>query len=172
MYEFRPQRTNNRAQKLIMLLFLGAAALFVLTIPLEGLPFLWAIQLVAIVSLVAAIFLVTRYMTKAYEYAVSEEDGGADLTVVEVSSRGRRRITVCRVSCSGITGVKLVEGKDESLRAMRKTGRKIYDYRPDISPDRYLMVETSEGGEELCLLFAYDEQFLRILETYCNGQNI
>ena len=171
MYEFRPQRTNNRAQNLIILLFVGAAALFGLTFLLREFPFLWAIQLFAMLLVVAAIFLVTRYLMKAYEYAVIPSEGGADLTVTEVSAGGKRRITVCRISLSGIESVTVVEGSDERIRARRRAG-KIYDYRPDVSPDRSLMAVAKEGGEELCILFAYGEEFLRILETYTNGRNI
>lgn len=172
MYEFKPQRTNNKAQKLIMLFFMGAAALFLVTLPLEGVPFLWVIQLLAILLLVAAVFLVTRYVTKTYEYAVEPTDGGADLTVTEVSSGGRRRITVCRISLSGIESARVVEGKDEELSAIRKARRKIFDYRLDIAPEKSILAVANESGEEYILLFAYDEEFLSILERNENERDI
>lgn len=172
MYEFRPQRTNNKAQKLIILLFAGAAVLFLLTVPLDGLPFLWVIQLLALIMLVAAIFLVTRYVTKTYEYAVTSAEGDADLTVTEISSGGKRRITVCRISLSGIVSVRCVDSSDERFRAQRRSGGKIYDYRPDLSPERSVLIEAKEGGEELRILLAYGEDFFDILERNINGRNI
>ena len=164
MYGFRPQRTNNKAQNLIILFFIGAAALFLLSIPLDGFGFVWVVQLLAILLLVAAIFLVTRYVMKSFEYAVEPANGGADLTVTEVSSGGRRRITVCRISLSGIGSIRVIEGADGGAKALRKAGKKIFDYRPELSPERYLLVEAKEGGEEFVLLLAYGEEFLSILE--------
>ena len=168
MYEFRPSRTNNKAQKLIVLFFVGAAALFLLSVPLEGLPFLWVIQLFAILLLVAAVFLVTRYMTKAFEYSISE----GDLTVTEISGGGRRRIAVCRVSLSGIESARVIEGKDEGLRAIRRARKRIFDYRPDISPHKSILAVAREGGEEFLILFAYDEEFLSILRGSVDERNI
>ena len=172
MYEFRPQRTNNRAQNLIILLFAGAAALFLLTFPLKGLPFLWVIQLLAILLLVTAIFLVTRYLTKSYEYALMPDGDGADLTVTEISSGGRRRITVCRISLLSIENIRVVEGNGESVKALHRAGKKVFDYRPDLSPDVWLLIEATEGGEKFALFLAYGEEFLSILENNRNGQNI
>ena len=163
MYEFRPERTNNKAQKLILLFFIGAAALFVLTVPLKGMPFLWVIQLFAIILTVVAVFLVTRYITKTYEYSVEPVEDGADLSVTEVSSGGKRRITVCRISLGGIESARAIEGKDEELAALRKARRKIFDYRPDLAPEKSILVTAREGGEEYLILLAYNEEFLSIL---------
>lgn len=172
MYEFRPQRTNNKAQNLIILFFIGAAALFLLSIPLEGLSFIWVVQLLAILLLVAAIFLVTRYIMKSFEYAIVPTESGTDLTVTEISSGGKRRITVCRISLSGIKKIHVTDGEDDGVKALRKSGKKMYDYRPDILPERYVLIEAKESGEDFVLLLAYGEEFLSILERDGNGQNI
>ncbi len=169
MYEFKPQRTNNKAQKLIILFFIGAAALFLLTVPLKGFPFIWVVQLLAILLLVAAVFLVTRYISKIYEYSIDES---GDLTVTEVSSGGKRRIAVCRISLSGIESARLVDSSDDGVRAIRKARKKIYDYRPDIAPEKSIIAVAREGGEEYIILFAYDEEFLNILRMDEDGQNI
>ena len=172
MYEFKPQRPHDKARKLIVLFFAGAAALFLLTVPLEGVPFLWVIQLLAILLLVVAVFLVTRYVTKTYEYAVEPTDDGADLTVTEISSGGKRRIVVCRISLSGIESVRAIVGKDEELSAIRKARRKIFDYRIDVAPEKSILAVANEGGEEYILLFAYDDEFLSILERNENERDI
>ena len=164
MYEFKPTRTNNKAQNLILLFFIGAAALLIVTVPLKGMPFLWAIQLFAIILLVAAVFLVTRYLTKSYIYTVSDADGQPDLYVTEISSGGKRWITVCRVSLSSIRCARVSEGKDETLAALRKERKRMFDYRPDISPEKSILAVTDEGGEEQLILLAYDEELLKILK--------
>ncbi len=153
MYEIRPERTNKKAQSLIILFFIGAAALLLLSVPLKGMPFLWVIQLFAVVLLCVAVFLVTRYLTKGYIYRI--EDG--DLTVVEISSGGKRQLTVCRVSLSGITESSVLTGK-EGLRAYK--GKRIYDYRPDLLPERSILLVSAEGGEECVILLGYDDRLL------------
>lgn len=172
MYEFKPLRTNDKAQKLIILFFLGSAALLILSVFLKGIPFLWVIQLFAILLAGAAIFLVTRYVTKTYEYAVETVEEGTDLTVTEISSGGKRRITVCRVSLSGISEARAIEGKDDRLEALKREKRRIFDYRPDLLPERSILAVAKEGGQEYVLLLAYGEEFLSILRKDDNERDI
>ena len=164
MYELKPQRTNNKAQSLIILFFAGAAALFLLSVFMKGMPFLWVIQLFAILLLVAAVFIVTRYVTKTFIYSIDVIDGQADLSVTEVSSGGRRQITVCRIGLSSIKSVKVSEGKDETVSLLRKERKRMFDYRPDINPEKSILLVSDEGGDELLILLAYDEELLRILQ--------
>ena len=172
MYEFKPLRSNQKAQKLIILFFAGSAALLILSVFLKGIPFLWVIQLLAILLAGAAVFLVTRYVTKTYEYAVESTEGGGDLTVTEISSGGKRRITVCRVSLSGLCEVRDIEGKDDRLEALKKEKRRIFDYRPDLLPEKSILAVAREGGEEYILLLAYSEEFLSILRKDDNERDI
>ena len=162
MFELRPQRSNKKAESLIILFFVGAAALVLLSVPLKGIPFLWAIQLFAVMLLVASVYLVTRYITKGFIYRIEDTEGGADLTVTEVASGGRRQITVCRVSLSGIR--EAVEDSDgKELKRLRGGQRKIYDYRPDLSPARSIVILSEECGVECVILLAYDERLLELV---------
>ena len=163
MYEFKPPRTNSRAQKLVLLFFIGAAALLLVTVPLKEMPFLWIIQLFAIILLIAAVFLVTRYITRSYIYSIDVIDGRTDLTVTEVSSGGKRQVAVCRIGLSGIESVREIEGKDEELSALRKARKRIFDYRPDLLPEKSILVAAEECGEEFLILLAYDVELLNIL---------
>ena len=95
-----------------------------------------------------------------------------DLTVTEISSGGKRRIVVCRISLSGIESVRAIVGKDEGLSAIRKARRKIFDYRIDVAPEKSILAVANEGGEEYILLFAYDDEFLSILERNENERDI
>jgi hypothetical protein len=163
MYEFKPQRTNDRAQKLVLLFFIGAAALLLVTVPLKGMPFLWIIQLFAVILIVAAVFLVTRYITRSYIYSIDVIDGRTDLTVTEVSSGGKRQIAVCRIGLAGIESVREIDGRDGELAELRKARKRIFDYRPDLLPEKSLLVSAEECGEKLLILLAYDEALLKIL---------
>lgn len=165
MYEITAARTNKKAQGLILLFFIGAVALLIVTVPLRGMPFLWIIQLFAILLLVGAVFLVTRYMARSYIYGIDESESGRDLYVVEVSSGGRRRVTVCRVSLSSIGSVSVSDGKDEAWRALRADKRRLFDYRPDIAPERSILISSDEGGERIGILLGYDEKLEKILDN-------
>ena len=162
MYEIRPQRTNKKAESLIILFFVGAAALLLLSVPLQGIPFLWVIQLFAVMLLVASVYLVTRYITKGFIYRIEEAEGGPDLTVTEVASGGRRQITVCRVSLSGICEV-TADSDGAELKRLRRGRKKIYDYRPDLAPARSIVLLSEECGEECVILLAYDERLFELL---------
>ncbi|MBQ8849020.1 MAG: hypothetical protein IJ011_01650 [Clostridia bacterium] len=165
MYELRPAKTNNKAQRIIFLFFAGAAALLFVTVPLKGMPFIWVIQLLAILLLVAAVFLVTRYVTKGYVYTVADADGNGapDLTVTEVSAGGKKQLTVCRVSLSSIEKAIAIGANDGTLKDLRKEKKRIFDYRPDIEPEKSILAFSNEGGEEIVLLLAFDEGLLRTL---------
>ena len=169
MYEWIPRRTNERAQRAILLLFLAAALLFAVPYLIAGLPFRWVLQLFAIGMLTAAIFLVTRYVSKIFIYRVILcEDGTQDLTVTEANSGARGQITVCRVGLSNILSCRVLdEQKDararEALSALKKKRRKIFDYCADLHPAQCILLSVREGGEELWLLLSYSPELVAAL---------
>ena len=98
MHQWIPQKSNETARNMILLLFCGAFALLALTSLFGDIPFRWAFQTVALLLLTAAIFLVTRYMTKRFTYRIEPDGEDAyDLTVIESSANGKRAVTVCRI---------------------------------------------------------------------------
>ncbi len=171
MLEIIPKKTNKKAQSLIILFFTAAAALFFLTVLLKGIPLLWVFQLIAILLFALAVMLVARYVTKLFIYRIEPTDSaygdteGLDLTVTEANTSGKRRITVCRISLSGIKSVEVLKGEKCSLRDIKKReGRlPIYDYRPDLYPNESILIKTAEGGKEVYLCLAYDEALLKYL---------
>ena len=163
MYEHIPCKTNKKAHYVIIILFAAAALLLLLSYLLEGMPFLWMIQLVAIVFLMAAVLIVTRYISKAYIYRIEESDRGRDLTVTEANSMGKRRITVCRISLSGISECTVIGSKDNTLKEVRKKTPRFYDYRADILPERSILLIATEGGEDFCVCLSYDEELFLML---------
>ena len=163
MYEFKPKRTNDKARNLVILFFIGSAALLLLSIALDGIPFLWVIQLFAVILLAAAVFLVTRYIMRGYIYRIEQTDGGADLTVTEISSGGRRQITVCRISLLGIKSAEAYGADRSKLREYRQKTKKIYDYRVDLAPEKSIALLSEECGESSVILLAFDDRLLEIL---------
>lgn len=163
MFELTPKRTNTTARKMILLFFLGSAALIVTTMLVPTVPFRWIFQLVAVLLLTAGVFLTTRYVTKLFIYRI--QDG--DLTVTEANSNGKRQITVCRVGLSGILSVTEQDtagAAKEQIQALKKKRVKLFDYTVDLEPARSIFVIVSEGGEELALRLSYDEALLALLK--------
>ncbi len=158
MYEIRPPKRNKKAQSLIILFFAGSIALLLLSAVLKGLPFLWVIQLFAILLLVAAVFLITRYLTKGYIYRIAD----GDLTVTEISSGGKRQLTVCRVALASIEECFEYSG-GEGIKKYKGQHKRIFDYRPDLAPDKSILLLTNEGGEEAVILLGCDEGLLQVI---------
>lgn len=162
MYEYSPKRTNTAAQRLILLFFLGAAALILITMLVPTVPFRWVFQLIAIGLLTAAIFLVTRYVTKLFLYRI--ENG--DLTVTEADARGKRQITVCRVSVANIQSLERLDEPnvaDAALSDLKKQKIKLFDYTADLRPADSILLVVREGGEDLAIRLSFDEILFGLL---------
>lgn len=162
MYQVIPKRTNSQASRLILLFFAGAAALMLITMLVPSIPFRWVFQLIALGLLTAAIFLVTRYITKLFFYRI--ENG--DLTVIETDGKGKKQITVCRVGVGNVIRCEHLtrpEQTDAALADLKKRKIKLFDYTVDLRPAESLLVLVVEGGEELAIRLSFDEGLLSIL---------
>ncbi len=166
MYEYIPQKSNRTARRLILLFFAGAAALFLLTVLFPTVPFRWVFQLIALGILTAAIFLVTRYVTKLFIYRIeTASEGEHDLTVTEAAANGKRAVTVCRIGLSHIQSCRIVETAeaDALLKQLKKEHIRLYDYTVDLRPAQSIFLLTDEGGETLALRLSYDTTLFGLL---------
>ena len=169
MHQWIPQKSNETARNMILLLFCGAFALLALTSLFGDIPFRWAFQTVALLLLTAAIFLVTRYMTKRFTYRIEPDGEDAyDLTVIESSANGKRAVTVCRIGLHHVAKASLLDLSDggESLAAwnsFKKGRKKIHDYRVDLRPTVFLLLTVKEGGEELYILLSHEKELSELL---------
>lgn len=157
MYEHIPKRTNNKAFIATFVLFAGAAAMFIFSVTFTEIKPMWPIQLAGVIMLIPAVMLVTRYITRSFMYKTEATDRGTDFTVTEIA--GKRRTVVCRIALASITESRVVlRGKDE-----KKPKARIFDYRPDLLPDKSILIRSNEGGEDIYIFLAYDEALLSIL---------
>lgn len=159
-YEWIAQKTNKTARNLVIVLLVGAFALMLIPAAIPTLPFRWVVQLIALCLMTAGIFITTRYLTKMFFYRIVSDGEALDLTVSEASSNGKRQITVCRVGVAGIHRQVILASLEEEKAersALKKERVKIFDYRPDLRPEKSLLVLVEEGGEELALFLAYEE---------------
>lgn len=161
MYEVYPKKKDGTARNLAAVIFIVAViAMYVSTLP--GLPLRAVVQLFSVALIAFGILLMGRYIFTSYTYAVVLNDEERyDLTVTEIKRRSR--ITVCRISVSGIEKVEVLKkGEKEGLAELKK-GRKVFDYRVDISPAQYCCVLANECGEEVAIKLSYDEKLVSIL---------
>ncbi len=176
MYEWIPKPRNQTARNTIFLLFGGSAALLLVTVAFPQVPFRWGFQLVALGLLTAAVFLVTRYLTKRFIYRIVEDgEGGYDLTVTETASNGKRAVTVCRVGMDHVLSVQrldLSDGGDSLAKwnATKKKRTKIFDYCMELRPTVSALVLVREGGEELLLRLSPEEELIALLEQAARGE--
>ena len=168
MYEWIPQKTNQKARNAVFLLLGGAAALMVFPILFSDLPFRWVVQLLAFVLLTVAIFLVARYTAKAYVYRVlPREDGSRDLTVTELKA-GKTRMIVCRIGLGGIQTRLLADtahaAEAEALLTKGKKARQpFFDYCVDLKPAQSILLVAEEGGERMTIRLSYDPTLFDLL---------
>ena len=165
MYSFSPRRSNKIALLLTTIflitgvVFLGTPAVF------EGMAFAAISQMIGVIFFSLALCLITRFFTKSFVYSIREgDDGSLDLLVTEY--QGKRGITVCRISLSGIEKAVRCTDKATKKEVDREgRARKIYSYLADISPTEYIAIFATECGEPLFIKLAYDERLFEILSS-------
>jgi len=167
MYEYIASSEKRRAPRLILLFFLGGMALMLLPSVLS-VPFQWAFQLVGLCLFTAAVYLVTRYMTKSFLYRVfPDDDGRMDFSVTEL--RGKTRCMVCRIGLADIREAVMVDARSkEEMAEVKKRIKaeklRCYDYCSDLSPTLscYLFVR-EQSGEPLVIRIMPDEKLFKLL---------
>lgn len=175
MYELIPRKTNQTARRLILLLFLGAAAVIVVTMLVPTVPVRWLFQLIAIGLLTGGVFLTTRYVTKLFIYRA---EVGGDLTVSEANANGKRQITVCRVGLSSIRRRTLLDSPcaaRAALDELKANKKKLFDYCVDLQPAESILLTVEEGGETFAIRLSFDPVFFELLsptepETEARGE--
>ena len=161
MYEVFPKKKDSTARNLAAILFIVAViAMYISTLP--GLPLRSLVQLLSVGLIAFGLVIMGRYIFSSYSYAVVRTDeGGCDFIVTEIKRRSR--ITVCRISVSGIESVEVLKkGEGERLAALKK-GRKSFDYRVDMMTDRYCCILANECGEAVAIKISYDERLISLL---------
>lgn len=167
MYEYIPRPEKRRAPGLILLFLLGGLVLMFLPSALS-VPFQSVFQFFGLCLFTAAIFLVTRYMSKSFLYRVfPDDDGQMDFSVTEL--RGKSRCTVCRIGLADIEEARMVDARqkdqlDAVKQKIKAEKRKQYDYCADLNPtiSCFLFVK-EQNGDPLVIRIMPDETLFHIL---------
>ena len=172
MYQWIPKKTNKTAEKVILILLGGAILMFGVTVVFPTIAYRWAYQLIALGMLTLILYLVTRYVTRSYLYRIGENgEGGTDMEIIEKTGNGKRQVTVCRISLTGLVSLVLLDlsdgGKSETLLATRKREKKkIYDYCVNLQPEKSCLLRCFESGEELWIRLEYEPGLWDLLSSH------
>ena len=172
IYEYSPKKDSKKATGVVVILFSLAAGLFLFTM-LLNIPYSWVLQLIAIVALTAAVFIVTRYLAKTFLYSINQNDNNSlDLDVLEITNGGKKQITVCRISIKSITESYQINKTDKDsilteqalIKKAKKDRVKIFNYCPDINPVQYSIIIGEECGEKYLIKLTPDEKLCEYLD--------
>ena len=166
LYEYIPQKSNKKAIGASLILISLAMGLFISTLLFPTLPFRWGVQLLAIIAFVGFVFIISRYVSKKFLYAIVETDEKElDFTVTELTNAGRTKTTVCRLSVKNVEEAYLLDctvpenqQKPKDLKKSAKSnGRKTFNYCPDINPTEICALVGEECNEKYLVLISPDD---------------
>ena len=180
MYTYETVHKNQIATTIAFILTVVAfgAIFFVSANPI---PYASIVQLVAVMLLTVAVYLVTSFSLKAYTYKVDFRTGNGD-TVSDgydfyiIEKRGKRNIMLVRIDLKYLREIK-TETK-ENRKALREEIRskgelaKFYTYCPDLCPKNavwaYFDGVCDGVSGDIAIRFCPDEKLLEILEVFLN----
>ena len=123
--------SNDKARRLATALFLIGMAVFLISMAIEA--YSGIVSTAALVILVFAIMIHTKYIAPVYYYDLTRDyDGNAVFVVRQIT--GKRESTLCRIDLSGLRSV---EREDSATRREHKTpsGYVKYNYSPTLMPE-------------------------------------
>lgn len=151
--------TNRKARTLFFTLLLICAALFVasmLKVPYKGI-----IQLGAVVFLVAAVSVYTRYVSPVYSYEITRDSADTPIFVV-TSAAGKRSTTLARVDLADIRSAERI---DAAARAAYRVpaGVRKYNYVPTLRPESCVCLTLSHLGEQSVIFIECSDEYRDML---------
>lgn len=152
-FTLKPKAQNKKSVYMFIAFMLGAAATVILYMNLE--VYRGMVGLLAMMFIIAAIFMYTRYMAAQYFYDVTLL-GGEPLFVIR-HKLGKRETTMCRVALRDIVSV---ERQDKEKRRTHKTPADYtrYFYSPTLDPEiTYLIIARSRYEKAEITVEANDE---------------
>lgn len=159
MYEYKPQRTNNRARLLVLGLLALAGVSFVTSAAVPKFPFIF--QSLGLLLLLPAIQLLTRFVVTQYLYRIVAFEGGEVDLEIYAYRGGDKMQLVCRVGAEEITALApLGEGNRKPPHNLRR-----YNYCMDLAPASATVLSITNGDGDCEVLFSPDAKMLEILKS-------
>ena len=158
-YKATPQ--NKRAIYLFIAFAIGAVAFTILY--LNMIQYRGLVGFVAMIFIVAAVFMYTRYMAAEYHYDVLVE-GESRLFVVR-HRLGNRETTMCRIDLHSILSVER-QTKEERKAHTTPAEYKKYSYSPTVAPEVTYLITSSSRTEKAEITIEANDEFAATLMRY------
>lgn len=153
--------SNNKAKRLFFIMLLVSAALIAVYVFID--VYKGVIGLAAVVAIVSAVFIYTKYMGAEYFYDLTSDSEGSAVFVVRQTT-GKRTSTLCRLDLWSIVNVERLTAKE---RSTHKTplGMKKYFYLPTLSPESVLLLTAKSEYENAEIFIEASDEFAAMLKS-------
>ncbi len=163
-------KPQNRMAKLISLLcFLIGAVLFSTAANIFKSGAAIA-QLVGILLLTVAIYVVFAYLIRQYTFSVkhneTHEDGvkeAYDLIITE--RKYNKTVKVCHFKLSDITSVRVVDSDNKKPISEDRKNKLRYTYNTEFAPQKSIEISASIDDENYSIIVTYDKDLLHTLKN-------
>lgn len=161
-FAVRPVPKNKNARTLFFVLLGGAAVGMIVSYFMNS--YKGIVQLLALILLVAAVTVYTRYIGSVYSYEVSFDSDGTPIFVVCQLS-GRRRTSLCRVDLADVLSIDALTA--EQYRAYKtEQGVKRYNYTPTLYPPEVHILKVRGRHERADVLLEISAECREALLAY------
>ena len=160
-FTLRPTAQNKKSVYLFIAFVIGAVAAVIVYMNLE--KYRGTVGIVAMMFVVAAIYMYTRYMAAQYFYDVTVI---SDTPLLIIRHKlGRRETTMCRIELSAILSV---ERQTKEDRKNHKTPHDYarYTYSPTLDPEITYLVTSRTRYEKAEITLEANDEFAATLMRY------
>lgn len=160
-FTLRPKPQNKRSVYLFIAFAIGAVAFTILYLTIG--QYRGLVGLVAMMFVVAAVFMYTRYMAAEYYYDVIVSD---DTPIFVIRHKlGRREVTMCRIEMRHIVSIERQTKEDRKAHVTPKEYAR-YTYSPTVDPEITYLIITSSRTEKAEITIEANEEFAATLSAY------
>ena len=157
---FRPKPTNSNARSLMIASAVGAVAFTVISHTMD--KYKGIVGLVALIFLVVAVYVYTKYVGTGYCYQVM----AGDTPLFLVSQRiGKRETTLCRVELRSIVSVAVMTAAEYKAHKT-EVGYSKYYYTPTLGPEHVVMITLRSRYERAEVVIEAGEELAALISEY------
>ena len=161
-FSVRPVPKNQNARRAFFLVLGAAVAAVAISYFLPS--YKGIVQLAALVLLVVAVLIYTRYVGSSYYYEVTHDVEGTPIFLVTQLS-GKRRTALCRVNLWDIADIETLTSAE--YRAYKPTqGMKRYNYTPTMRPDVVHLMKVRSRTEKADVFLELSEEYRALLLSF------
>lgn len=162
--------TGKPADYYVIGLVLGGLAFWLLTRQVPHLAALF--QLVSICMFAAALFILIRYRLTVFHLRIEGKNGDAvdlhtampeELDLVIEENRGKRYVTLLRLSLCCLTGADIVK-YSELQKIAKEKGASVFKYQADMSPEEGCLLIFDNHGDKAAVFTDVSPEMMSFLK--------